>query len=39
MVVVMLPWITDLTVVVFGGLALFVYFVNRVVAALAPVFA
>lgn len=33
-----LPWATDLTVVIFGGLALFVHFANRVVAVLAPVF-
>lgn len=38
MVVVMWPWITEFGVVVFCGLAVFVYFVDRAIAAFAPVF-
>lgn len=34
----MWPWITDLTVVIFGGTALVAYFFERAVAAFALVF-
>lgn len=34
----MWPWITEFGVIVFCGLAAFVYFGERAIAALAPVF-